>query len=249
MSADRWFERAGQVLERIRTTQTEQIRRAAEVIANAAQAGGGLHIHDTGHCSGEPIHRAGGLLMLRPLRFALNLETQSPPKRVGEIAARQREIRHSSDEELASLAVQRSALSPGDALIIVSVSGKAASVVEVALAAQRIGAKVIAITNVTYSRAVESQHCSGKRLCEVADVVIDNCGVVGDAVLDVEGVDTAVAPTSGLAFCYTIWAIVAEAVAQMLARGLHPHVYRSVNLPDGEEFNARAEAAYRETGT
>jgi uncharacterized phosphosugar-binding protein len=64
----------------------------------------------------------------------------------------------------------------------------------------------------------------------------------------VEGVGTAVAPTSGLTFCYTIWAIVAEAVAQMLARGLRPHVYRSVNLPDGEDFNARAEAAYRETG-
>jgi len=42
MSADRWFERAGEVLETIRTTQAEQVRRAAEVIADAAQAGGGF---------------------------------------------------------------------------------------------------------------------------------------------------------------------------------------------------------------
>jgi uncharacterized phosphosugar-binding protein len=82
----------------------------------------------------------------------------------------------------------------------------------------------------------------------VANVVIDNCGVVGDAVLNVEGVDTGVAPTSGVTFCYIMWAIVAESVAQMRALGLHPHVYRSVNLPDGEKFNARAEAAYRQSG-
>jgi uncharacterized phosphosugar-binding protein len=50
------------------------------------------------------------------------------------------------------------------------------------------------------------------------------------------------------AFCYIIWALVAEAVGRMQTRGLHPHVYRSVNLPDGERFNARAEAEYRETG-
>ena len=248
MSAERWFDRCEEILSKIRTTQADQVRRAAGLIADAAQAGGGLHIHDTGHCSGEPLHRAGGLIMLKPLRFSLTLESQPSPKRASQVAARQRESRRASDEELTSLAVQRSALTAGDVLIIVSVSGKAASVVEVALAAQRVGVKVVAITNVAYSRAVESQHSSGKRLCEVAEVVIDNCGVVGDAVLDVEGVGTGVAPTSGVAFCYIIWAIVAEAVAQMQGRGLHPHVYRSVNLPDGEEFNARAEAAYREAG-
>jgi uncharacterized phosphosugar-binding protein len=248
MSAERWFERCGQVLAKIRTSQADQIRRGAKLIADTAGAGGGLHFHDTGHCSGEPIHRAGGLCLLSPLQFSLDVQSRPAPKRAPQAADRQRETRRATDEELASIALRRSGLAPGDALIISSVSGKAASVVELALAAQRLGAKVIAITNVTYSSAVESLHSSGKRLCEVADVVIDNCGVVGDAVLNVEGVDTGVAPTSGVAFCYIIWAIVAEAAAQMVARGLHPHVYRSVNLPDGEEFNARAVAAYRETG-
>jgi uncharacterized phosphosugar-binding protein len=248
MSAASWFEQCDEVLSRIRTTQAEQIRRAAEMIADAAQAGRGLHFHDTGHCSHEAIHRAGGLCMLSPFRFSLGIEGRPAPKRTAQVAERQSQTRGGTEEELASLAVRRSAMSPGDALIVSSVSGKSASVVEVALAAQRLGVKVLAITNVAYSRAVESLHSSGKRLCEAADVVVDNCGVVGDAILNVEGVDTGVAPTSGVAFCYIIWAIVSEAVAQMIARGLHPHVYRSVNLPDGEEFNARAEAGYRETG-
>ncbi|HUU54326.1 MAG TPA: sugar isomerase domain-containing protein [Armatimonadota bacterium] len=248
MSAERWFERCNEILANIRTTQLEPIRQAAQLIAEAGAAGGALHFFDTGHCSHEPIHRAGGLCLLRRLHFDFTIETQAGPKRTAQASERHQQTRGPSDEQLARIGVQRSGLAPGDVLIVNSVSGKAALPVEVALAARGLGAKVVAITNVTYSRAVQSQHSSGKRLCEAADLVIDNCGVVGDAVLNMEGFDTGVAPTSGVAFCYIIWALVAEAVAHMQARGLHPHVYRSVNLPDGEQFNAQAEAAYRESG-
>jgi uncharacterized phosphosugar-binding protein len=248
MSAEEWFERCDGILARIRTTQLESIRRAAELIAEAGSRGAGVHFYDTGHCSREAIHRAGGLCMLKHLQFSFAVESEAGPKRTKEVSQRQADSRTGSDEELARIAVQRSGLAPGDVLLVSSVSGKAAVVVEVARAAQGLGAKVVAITNVTYSSAVDSMHSSGRRLCEVADVVIDNCGVIGDAVLNVEGVGTGVAPSSGAAFCYIIWAVAAEAVAQMRARGLYPHVYRSVNLPDGEQFNRRAEAEYRETG-
>jgi uncharacterized phosphosugar-binding protein len=185
---------------------------------------------------------------MKPFRFSLNLESTPSPRRADAAGPRPRPSRRATDEALADLALARSALAPGDVLIVNSVSGKAAAVVQVALAAKQLGATVVGITNVTYSRAVPSEHSSGRRLCDIADVVIDNCGVVGDAALDVEGVDTRVAPTSGLTFCYIIWALVSEAVAQMAARGLKPHIYMSVNLPEGADFNARAEADYRTTG-
>jgi uncharacterized phosphosugar-binding protein len=248
MSMDRWFAFTDQVLARIRSTQADAVRRAAALIADAAQAGGGLHIYDTGHCSHEPLHRAGGLLMIKPLRFSLSLDSTPAIRRAEVVAARQRDSRRASDEALADLAIARSGLAPGDVLIVNSVSGKSPSVVQVALAARALRVATVAITNLTYSRAVPSEHSSGRRLCDVADVLIDNCGIVGDAALDVEGVDAKVAPTSGLTFCYIIWALVSEAVAQMTARNLKPHIYMSVNLPQGADFNARAEAAYRETG-
>jgi uncharacterized phosphosugar-binding protein len=248
MSAERWFARCDEILDRIRTTQLPAIKRAAELIAETAEAGGGLHFCDTGHCSHEAIHRAGGLCMLSHLQFSLAVNSKPGIKRGDQVSERRSACRDATEEQLAALAVERSGLAPGDLLIVSSVSGRAASVVEVVRAAQRMGVRVVAITNITYSSAVESRHSSGKRLFETADVVIDNCGVVGDAVLNVEGVDTGVAPSSGVAFCYIMWAVTSEAVTQMLARGLQPHVYRSVNLPDGEAFNQRAEAAYRETG-
>jgi uncharacterized phosphosugar-binding protein len=248
MSAERWFALAEEVLSRIRITQADSLRRAATRIADSAAAGGALHIYDTGHCSREPIHRAGGLLLLKDFQLHLNLVSAPGPKRAAAAAERQKQLRGAADEELADLAVRRSGLAPGDVLIVNSVSGKAPLPVQVALSAKRLGVTVVAITNVAYSSAVQSLHSSGKRLFEVADVAIDNCGMVGDAALDMEGLDARAVPTSGLTFCYIIWALTAEAISQMVARGLKPHVYRSVNLPDGEEFNARAEAEYRETG-
>ncbi len=248
MSAERWYELADQVLTRIRETQTDSIRQAAALIADSAAAGGALHIYDTGHCSREPIHRAGGLLMLKDFQLSLNLVSAPGPRRAAAVAERQKQGRGAADEDLARLAISRSALAPGDVLIVNSVSGKAALPVQVALSAKRFGVSVVAITNAAYSSAMQSLHSSGKRLFEVADVTIDNCGIVGDAALNMEGVDARAVPTSGLTFCYIIWALTAEAISQMVARGLKPHVYRSVNLPDGEEFNARAEAEYRETG-
>jgi uncharacterized phosphosugar-binding protein len=248
MSAERWFARCDEILDRIRTTQLTAIKQAAELIAETAEAGGGLHFYDTGHCSHEAIHRAGGLCMMNHFQFSLSVNSKPGIKRGSQVSERHRAGRDATDEQLAALAVERSGLAPGDLLIVSSVSGKAAAVVEVVRAAQRMGVRVVAITNITYSSSVESRHSSGKRLFEVADIAIDNCGVVGDAVLNVEGVGTGVAPSSGVAFCYLIWAVTSEAVAQMLARGVEPHVYRSVNLPDGEAFNERAEAAYRETG-
>ena len=248
MTMSRWFEACDEVLGRIRTTQADNLRRAGELIAEAAKAGGGLHIYDTGHCSHEPIHRAGGLLMMAPLRFSLPVETRAAPRRQEAAARRQQEFARSADEATADLALERSGLAPGDVLIVNSVSGKAAPVVQVAVAAKRLGVSVVAITNVAYSSSVASEHSGGKHLFEVADVVIDNCGVVGDAILEVEGVEAKVAPTSGFTFCYIIWALTCEAIDQMLARGLKPHVYRSINRPGGKEFNERAEAEYRKTG-
>jgi len=44
---------------------------------------------------------------------------------------------------------------------------------------------------------------------------------------------------------YIAHRMVIEAVAEMVSRGLEPPVFRSANLPGGDEFNARLIARYR----
>lgn len=238
MSAKRWLAAADGVLARIRETQLGTIEQAAGLIAERMAAGGAFTLYDCGHCSGEPFNRAGGLLAIHRFTPTLGIVGPMPPGR---------QAAH-DEAQAARLAVEHSSLQAGDALLIISVSGRRPGVVEVARAAREKGVLVVAITSRQYSGALPSLHSSGQRLYEAADLVIDNCGVLGDAILDIEGVEAPVGPTSGLSFVYIFWALTAEIIARLAAAGKKPHVLRSVNKPDGEEFNKAAKAEYEKTG-
>lgn len=72
-------------------------------------------------------------------------------------------------------------------LVIVSNSGRNALPVEMALEARGRGIATIAVTSLEHSRAVAPRRPGGQRLYEICDVVIDNCGVAGDAAVELEG--------------------------------------------------------------
>ena len=61
---------------------------------------------------------------------------------------------------------------------------------------------MIAFTHVTYSGQPTNQHSSGKKLKDIADVVIDSCSLVGIAAASTEGFDmkAGATPTMPAAF-------------------------------------------------
>jgi uncharacterized phosphosugar-binding protein len=71
---------------------------------------------------------------------------------------------------------------------------------------------------------------SGKRLFELADVAIDNCVPVGDAVLELDGLDSRIGPCSTVAGAAVMNSIVIEAVAELLKRGERVPVLPSANI-------------------
>lgn len=87
----------------------------------------------------------------------------------------------------------------GDVLFIHSVSGRNPVAIDLAIAAQAKGMKVISLTNLEYSKGVTSRHSSGKRLFEVSDIIIDNLGEPGDAAVKISSLSQKVAPTSTIA--------------------------------------------------
>ena len=213
----------------------EPIRQAAQICADALSQGGVVHIFDSGHMvSSELINRAGGLVAFAPLSFGLNVTNtvktcaaapDQPSRSYGYIA-------HVFDTNQ---------LREGDVLIVGSVSGKTANVVELALQAKAHGLTVIALTSLAYSSRLTSEHPSGKRLFETADLVLDNHAPFGDAMLPVEGLEYAIAPASGLGAAAVLWGMVAGIVEELLARGLTPTVFPSVNRPDGWALVKHAE--------
>jgi uncharacterized phosphosugar-binding protein len=133
----------------------------------------------------------------------------------------------------------------GDVVLVHSVSGRNAAPVEVALYAKQQGAKVIALTSLDYSRSVAPRSGTGYRLYEVADLVIDNGAPRGDAIVQLKGFPQPVAPVSTVLGAALVNAVVAEACAILLERGISPPVFMSANLDGGDAHNARLMERYR----
>lgn len=232
MSAESYMTAALGVLDQVRETQLGAIaaagRKAAEVIA----AGGVIHVFGTGHShmvAEEVYYRAGGLLTVNAI-----LE---PSVMLHEGAAKSGAMERTPGVARVLFATQP--VRAGDLMVVVSNAGRNAMPVEMAELARRHGLYVVAITSLAHSRSVAAQTESGLRLFEAADLVIDNCGVPGDAILAVPGSPVRACATSTLAGVLIIQAIVAEAVAVLAGQGTQPPILMSGNLDGANEYNRR----------
>jgi len=239
---DRYFDALRDKIDEV-AADREAIERAAALCVESLTNGGAVHIFDSGHLvSHELIRRAGGLVALNRLSFGLTVDN----------VVRSRADEPQDNGELSygyiQYIFQSAQLRPGDVLFVGSVSGKSANVVELALQAHYHGLTVIAITSMAYSPQLKSGHPSGKRLYEVADLVLDNHTPYGDAMLEVEGLDYDAIPFSGIGAATALWAVVAGIIEMMLAKGLTPTIYPSVNRPNGPELVDHADAEAREKG-
>jgi uncharacterized phosphosugar-binding protein len=138
----------------------------------------------------------------------------------------------------------------GDIVLVGTNAGTDAGTVEVALQARAAGCTVVALTSVAYERwpDVVREHPTSRRLIDVADLIVDVGGVIGDGILALAGVDTPVGPTSGVALVAVAWAILARAAELLVERGVAPIVYRSVQIPGAEALFRERKARYEATG-
>ena len=67
---------------------------------------------------------------------------------------------------------------------------------------------------------------------------IDDFNPVGDAVVNVPGLDTPIAPVSNIIDFYIAHLLEIECVQQCIDRGITPPVWSSANTPGGDEKNA-----------
>lgn len=219
---DQYHELVNRQLAAALTTQRGVLETAAEAVADALAADRFLYAFGTGHShmlAEEIFYRAGGL--------ARACAILDPPLMLHEGAAES--SRREQQPGTAETVLARYPVGPGDVLVVASNSGRNAVPVEMVLAAKARGMKTIALTSLAHSRAFPSRHPSGRRLFELADLVLDNGGVVGDAALDLPGIPRKVGPTSTLVGAFLLNALVVRAIELAAARGRIPEVYASSN--------------------
>lgn len=227
-------------VERVIGTQRDAVSAAATVCAEALVKGGILQAFGTGHSQAfamEIAGRAGGFVAANRLALKqLVMSGELAPEDIVDPAA-ERNVEHA--RRLWAL----HDISKDDVFLIASNSGGNATTVEVALLAKENGNPVVAVTSTRHSSSITSTHPSGSRLFEVADIVVDNCGVVGDSEVELPD-GTTITPTSSVTGALIAQMIVTETCGLLVARGAEVPVLTSVNVPGGKERNDELDARY-----
>jgi uncharacterized phosphosugar-binding protein len=104
----------------------------------------------------------------------------------------------------------------------------------------------VAVTSVANLDVNAATHSSGERLAEVADVVIDNCCVPADAVVDIDGWGPPVGATSTLAVIVITMALVSQLAQALKDRDIVLPTFVSPNdTRFGPNHNVEVFAEYK----
>jgi uncharacterized phosphosugar-binding protein len=214
---------------------------AIDLLVEALDAGGVLQAFGTGHSEAfamEIAGRAGGLIPTN--RIALRDVVLRGSRSIDMLGGSGLERDPSVVDELFDL----SPVGPHDVFLIASNSGVNGSIVGMALKVKETGHKLIAVTSIEHTEAVQPKHPSGKRLRDIADVVIDNKAPYGDATLTLG--DTKVGAISSITAAFIAQLLTIGVTERMIAAGSTPPVYLSANIPGGDDHNNALEDLYRD---
>ncbi|MFE3599506.1 SIS domain-containing protein [Streptomyces sp. NPDC059096] len=232
--ADQFFDAAIGLLRRAREEQAGPIAVAGTAVADTVAAGGRLFAFGAGHSSlaaQDVVYRAGGFATMNLLTVPGVVGVDVMPAPLGSALERV--------EGLAGAVLDSSPAAAGDLLVIVSLSGRNALPVEMAMNARALGLTVIGVTSVAYATETRSRHRTGTFLKDHCDIVLDSGIAVGDAELSAPGVEAPFAPASTVVTSALMQAMMAAGAGELAARGIEPPLLRSGNVDGGTEWNGR----------
>ena len=226
------------LLGRVSVTQQESVTAAVSLFADALSNNKMIHTFGTGHShllAEEIFYRAGGLASIYPIldeRLMLHKEV----------------VKGSQNERLPDLAkelLEKHPIVAGDVVIVISNSGGNQVTIDLVKLSQAAGAKVIAVTSINHATSSSARSNAAAKIHQLADVVLDNSGVVGDASVRVAGSLMPVGPTSTVIGGALLQSVVVGAVAELIKRGIEPEIFLSSNMAHGDENNAALFDKYR----
>jgi uncharacterized phosphosugar-binding protein len=242
--SDRYLAASQQILDRVRD-QIDSIQQAAGWFAESILAGRIVHLFGAGHSRilvEEMWPRYGSFPGFNPIvELSLtfhNLVTGANGQRQAMFLENQ--------SGLAERILRNFDLSPDDTALVVSSSGCNVVPIEMAELFAARGIKVVAIVSYEHSQASASRHGSGRKLGDVADLVLDTGAPAGDAMVQIEGLETPVAPGSTVGGCLLVNCLKAETAARLTRRGSPPRVLSAGCVVGAARAAELFEAAYDE---
>jgi uncharacterized phosphosugar-binding protein len=135
---------------------------------------------------------------------------------------------------------------PRDTVWIFSHTGINHVNIDVALLAKELGMRVVATGSAQQAAASAPRHPSGRKLFDIADVVIDSCVPAGDSSVPLPSHVDKVGPVSTMAFVAVVWMTITTVAELLVERGVKLHIHPSHNIPGDTTAHDRLDAALAE---
>lgn len=241
INANIFFDEAMSILNKIKDTQADKIVKSGEMLTEVLLNDGVIHVFGTGHSkafSMDFVYRAGGLVPTNSITFEdLVLKDKMTTEEYFKTdLERETKVAH----KLWDLYDIRKE----DAFILVSNSGRNQAIVEFAKLVKENNMPLIVVTSMEHSKNTTSRHSSGKKLYDFGDIVIDNCGALGDTLIKIEELNIEVNSISSIACGFIAQSITSEIVKNYKDKNLIPPIYLSTNIDNGDEHNKKLAKKY-----
>jgi len=219
------------------TSEEESVKKAAVVIADSIMRNQVIHVIGPGGHSNmaveEMFSRAGGFACINAI-----LDPGTNLSHGGFRSMKVERIPGYANAVLSSYGVGKT---PNEVLIIVNAYGINCMTIDCAIYAKKLGVTTIAITSTSFADKIPkdhpSRHPTGANLYNSVDIFINNHLPYGDAIISLEGCEQNVGPTSTYCNCFTVNYLVMEVCKYLISKGYTPPIFRSGNLPGGDEYN------------
>ena len=237
-TAARFFDHAQKKLQQVLEHEMPNIQTAADFVTESCAQGGKFYVFGSGHShmiAEELYLRAGGLCLVHGILPPELMLHEMPNKstyleRVEGYAKAMVELYHIEEK---------------DTLMVISNSGRNCAIIDAALEAKKRGAITVAITSMNHTPSVTSRHSTGLNLSQVCDYVLDNGGIVGDASVELEGLEQKIAPTSSVIDITLVNLVLVNTVELLLQKGMTPPVFTSANTDQGDSANKNILETYK----
>ena len=218
-------------------SEEESVKKAAALVGDSIMRDQVIHVIGPGGHSNmgveEMFSRAGGFACINAILDPGTNLSHGGPRSMG--------IERIPGYASPVLNAYRVGKTPGEVLIIINAYGVNCMTIDCANEAKKRGVTSIAITSTSFADKLPkdhpSRHPSGANLYQSVDVFINNHLPYGDAIQSVEGCEQNVGPTSTFCNCFTANYLVLETCKYLVSKGYTPPVFRSGNLPGGDEYN------------
>jgi uncharacterized phosphosugar-binding protein len=220
-AAERYFREAQTRLQGLLESQREALDRAAAVCTEAIAGDGLVHLFGCGHsrmlCE-EMTPRQGCFVGWHTI-VELGLTYHNPI--VGPNGLRQ-SLHLEKTPGYAEQILRNFAFGGRDVLIIISTSGIREVIIEMAQGARRRGLPVIGVVSRAHCQQARPAHPSGKKLMDVADIILDNGAPEGDTLLQLNSSTGRTGPFSTLGGALIMNLLRCEVAQRLVDRGIEP---------------------------